>query len=223
MIVLIDNYDSFTFNLVHYLGDLGAAVRVHRNDKVTGGGRDSGRSGRDRAFARPVHAQRGRHLPRPDRRSIRQHSRSSASASAIRRSATPSAAGWCGRRRRCTASSPRSAIPAPASSAASTRPSRRRATIRSWSSAPSLPDELTVTADTEDGLIMGLAHRPPAGARRAIPSRKHRLRARPSAVEELSSTSPRPGTRRLDGARRRRSRRRPAGSASRPGTLRTSP
>jgi anthranilate synthase component II len=35
MIVLIDNYDSFTFNLVHYLGDLGAAVRVHRNDKTT--------------------------------------------------------------------------------------------------------------------------------------------------------------------------------------------
>src|SRR5215469_13874530 len=35
MIVLIDNYDSFTFNLVHYFGDLGAAVRVHRNDKVT--------------------------------------------------------------------------------------------------------------------------------------------------------------------------------------------
>ena len=37
MILLIDNYDSFTFNLVHYLGDLGAAVRVHRNDKVTVG------------------------------------------------------------------------------------------------------------------------------------------------------------------------------------------
>src|ERR1700726_917177 len=35
MIVLIDNYDSFTFNLVHYLGDLGATVRVHRNDKIT--------------------------------------------------------------------------------------------------------------------------------------------------------------------------------------------
>jgi anthranilate synthase component 2 len=34
MIVLIDNYDSFTFNLVHYLGGLGAEVAVHRNDKI---------------------------------------------------------------------------------------------------------------------------------------------------------------------------------------------
>ena len=35
MIVLIDNYDSFTFNLVHYLGTLGAEVVVHRNDKIS--------------------------------------------------------------------------------------------------------------------------------------------------------------------------------------------
>jgi anthranilate synthase component 2 len=35
MIVLIDNYDSFTFNLVHYLGGLGADVTVHRNDKIS--------------------------------------------------------------------------------------------------------------------------------------------------------------------------------------------
>ena len=35
MILLIDNYDSFTFNLVHYLGELGAEVDVRRNDKVT--------------------------------------------------------------------------------------------------------------------------------------------------------------------------------------------
>jgi anthranilate synthase component II len=34
MIVLIDNYDSFTFNLFHYLGGLGARVVVHRNDKI---------------------------------------------------------------------------------------------------------------------------------------------------------------------------------------------
>ena len=35
MIVLIDNYDSFTFNLAHYLGELGADVVVHRNNKVS--------------------------------------------------------------------------------------------------------------------------------------------------------------------------------------------
>lgn len=34
-VTLIDNYDSFTFNLVHYLGALGANVTVHRNDKVS--------------------------------------------------------------------------------------------------------------------------------------------------------------------------------------------
>ena len=35
MIILIDNYDSFTFNLFHYLGGLGADVAVHRNDKIS--------------------------------------------------------------------------------------------------------------------------------------------------------------------------------------------
>jgi anthranilate synthase component 2 len=35
MLTLIDNYDSFTYNLVHFLGELGAQARVYRNDKVT--------------------------------------------------------------------------------------------------------------------------------------------------------------------------------------------
>ena len=35
MILLIDNYDSFTYNLFHYLGELGAEVRVERNDAIT--------------------------------------------------------------------------------------------------------------------------------------------------------------------------------------------
>ncbi|MEE8077010.1 MAG: aminodeoxychorismate/anthranilate synthase component II [Candidatus Binatia bacterium] len=35
MILLIDNYDSFTYNLFHYLGELGANVRVFLNDKIT--------------------------------------------------------------------------------------------------------------------------------------------------------------------------------------------
>ena len=35
MLVLIDNYDSFTYNLVQYFGELGADIRVYRNDQVT--------------------------------------------------------------------------------------------------------------------------------------------------------------------------------------------
>jgi anthranilate synthase/aminodeoxychorismate synthase-like glutamine amidotransferase len=35
MILMIDNYDSFTFNIVQYLGELGANVSVKRNDKIT--------------------------------------------------------------------------------------------------------------------------------------------------------------------------------------------
>jgi anthranilate synthase component 2 len=35
MLLLIDNYDSFTYNLVHYLGELGAEVAVHRNDALS--------------------------------------------------------------------------------------------------------------------------------------------------------------------------------------------
>ncbi|HXG53182.1 MAG TPA: aminodeoxychorismate/anthranilate synthase component II [candidate division Zixibacteria bacterium] len=35
MILLIDNYDSFTYNLYHYLGELGAEIRVARNDRIS--------------------------------------------------------------------------------------------------------------------------------------------------------------------------------------------
>ncbi len=35
MVLMIDNYDSFTFNLVQYLGELGAEVEVHRNDQIS--------------------------------------------------------------------------------------------------------------------------------------------------------------------------------------------
>jgi anthranilate synthase component 2 len=37
MIIVIDNYDSFTWNLVHYLGELGAETAVHRNDAISVG------------------------------------------------------------------------------------------------------------------------------------------------------------------------------------------
>ena len=35
MYLIIDNYDSFTYNLFHFLGELGAEVEVRRNDQVT--------------------------------------------------------------------------------------------------------------------------------------------------------------------------------------------
>ena len=35
MILIIDNYDSFTYNLVQYLGELGADLKVVRNDQIT--------------------------------------------------------------------------------------------------------------------------------------------------------------------------------------------
>jgi len=35
MLLMIDNYDSFTYNLVQYLGELGADVQVYRNDRIT--------------------------------------------------------------------------------------------------------------------------------------------------------------------------------------------
>ncbi|MCG3112908.1 MAG: aminodeoxychorismate/anthranilate synthase component II [Candidatus Manganitrophus sp. SB1] len=35
MLLILDNYDSFTYNLVQYLGELGAEMSVHRNDRIT--------------------------------------------------------------------------------------------------------------------------------------------------------------------------------------------
>ena len=35
MIILIDNYDSFTFNVFHYLSEVGASIKVFRNDKIS--------------------------------------------------------------------------------------------------------------------------------------------------------------------------------------------
>ncbi len=35
MLLMIDNYDSFTYNLVQYFGELGVEVQVHRNDRIT--------------------------------------------------------------------------------------------------------------------------------------------------------------------------------------------
>ena len=61
-VLVIDNYDSFTYNLVQYLGELGADVRTVRNDRATV---EELLERGVRALcdlARAVHARRGRHL-----------------------------------------------------------------------------------------------------------------------------------------------------------------
>ena len=62
MLLMIDNYDSFTYNLVQYFAELGETVEVHRNDKITrcrGGGAAS-RSAGD--LPGTVQSRRGRHF-----------------------------------------------------------------------------------------------------------------------------------------------------------------
>ena len=56
VIFVLDNYDSFTYNLVQYLGELGADVEVRRNDQVTVDEVEADAAGTHRHFSRPLHA-----------------------------------------------------------------------------------------------------------------------------------------------------------------------
>ena len=56
MILVIDNYDSFTYNLVQYLGEMGAELEVYRNDALTLEDIAAHGPGADRSVARPRHA-----------------------------------------------------------------------------------------------------------------------------------------------------------------------
>ena len=92
MILVIDNYDSFTYNLVQYLGELGADVVVRRNDEITVDEIGALEPDGHRAVARPVHAVRRRESRSTRSDAGARPSRPSASASAIRRSARRTAA-----------------------------------------------------------------------------------------------------------------------------------
>ena len=62
MLLLIDNYDSFTYNLYQYFCELGQEVKVVRNDKTTiAGDREDG-AGAHRDFTRTFHPSPGRYL-----------------------------------------------------------------------------------------------------------------------------------------------------------------
>ena len=63
MLLMIDNYDSFTYNLVQYLGELGEEVRVYRNDQITSPTRSpSCNPATHRPLARSLHPQRSRRV-----------------------------------------------------------------------------------------------------------------------------------------------------------------
>jgi len=158
MIVLIDNYDSFTFNLVHYLGDLGAQVRVHRNDKVTA--TDVMAADPDAIVVSP-----GPCTPKEAGICLDLIAKASGTIPILGVCLGHQAIGdaFGGKVVRA---------PAPVHGKLSTIRHGGAGIFRGIN-APfqatryhslvveraSLPDDLTVTADTEDGLIMGLSHR----------------------------------------------------------------
>ena len=158
MYLLIDNYDSFTYNLLHFMGEMGAELTVRRNDAVTidealalgdqgivisPGPRDPDRAGlcldliRAAAGKRPVlgvclgHQAIGQAFGgRIERAPLPMHGK----ISAINHDGSGVFEG----------------LPTPFDA------TRYHSLMVA---RPSLPDCLAVTAETEDGLIMGLAHK----------------------------------------------------------------
>ncbi len=158
MILLIDNYDSFTYNLAQFLGQLGEKLEVRRNDQITLDRNRRQKARAHRHLAGPRRTPERRHLHRRHSSNSPAKSLSSASASATRPSAMPSAA---------------SVVRAPALMHGKTsRIHHDDKTI--FRKLPqdfvatryhsliverkSLPRELEISAET-DGLIMGLRHR----------------------------------------------------------------
>jgi hypothetical protein len=64
MLILIDNYDSFTYNLFQYFSELGEKVMVFRNDKTTIAEIEALKPDKNRDFTRPFHAPKCRYLQR---------------------------------------------------------------------------------------------------------------------------------------------------------------
>ena len=185
MSLLIDNYDSFTYNLAQYLGELGAPPLVRRNDEITLDEIARAAPRAHRHLARAGTARGRGHLGRGDPRASGRRRRCSASASGTRRSASPSAArssgaatpmhGKTSADRSTTARASSSGVAAPFDAGR----------YHSLVIADPLPAELEVAARTEDGTIMGVRHRDAAGARRAVPSRVGADRRGPAAAAQL--------------------------------------
>ena len=94
MVFVLDNYDSFTYNLVQYLGELGAEVEVRRNDELTVEEVEALQPDRILLSPGPCTPSEAGILV-PLIRHMAGKCRFWASAWAIRRSARPLAAMWC--------------------------------------------------------------------------------------------------------------------------------
>ena len=157
MIVLIDNYDSFTFNLFHYLGGLGADVVVHRNDKISA----------DAVIAAEPEAivlSPGPCTPNEAGICLELIAKASADDPAARRLPRPSGDRPSLRRQSGARGSPRTARCSRSSTAGTgvfrgiNGPFRATRYHSLVVERASMPHELTVNAETADGLVMGLAH-----------------------------------------------------------------
>ena len=168
-VLVIDNYDSFTFNLVQYLGELGAEPDVVRNDVATVD--ELLERGAERLIVSPgpcTPAEAG--VSTEAIRSVRRgrHARCWASASATRRWPRPSAGGWCAaspctaRRRRWSTTAARSSTGLPSPLTAGR--------YHSLIVDPDLPETLEASAHSRRH---GDGHPPPRAARggRAVPPR----------------------------------------------------
>ena len=188
MILLIDNYDSFTFNLVHYLGGLGAQVDVHRNDKISV----------DDVLARDPDAivlSPGPCTPNEAGICLDLIKRASAHIPIF---------GVCLGHQAIGQAFGGSVIRAPVPVHGKLSEIRQTgAGVFHGINGPfratryhslivdrkNLPQDLEVTAETTDHPDHGDAPPPLSGSRRAIPSREHRLRAWPLDLEEFSRHS----------------------------------
>ena len=186
MIILIDNYDSFTFNLFHYLGGLGADVAVHRNDKI---------SVADVMALEPDAIVLSPGPCTPNEAGI--------CLDLIAKAATTTPIlGVClGHQAIGQAFGGKVVRATPLHGKVSDISHKGTGVFRGINGSlkatryhslvverASMPNVLTVNAETADHLVMGLMHESSAGARRSISSREHCLRTRSSNAAQLSRT-----------------------------------
>ena len=183
-VALIDNYDSFTFNLVHYLGALGADVAVWRNDEINV--EDTLAHAPDAIVLSPGPCT-------PNEAGICLDLVRAASAT------TPMLGVCLGHQAIGQAFGGEVVRAPPPMHGKVSRISHNARGVFRGVNGPfqatryhsliidrtSAPAELEITAETEDGLIMGVSPSRAPGAWRAVPPREHRSRARPLDLAEF--------------------------------------